>query len=342
MPEQEFSMKFLSICITSYNRVSELERCLLSIDTKYKDEIEIVICEDCAPKREQVRDMVKQFSEKTQYDVVYHENINNLGFDRNLAMLISIAKGQYVLLMSDDDCFAPNCLDFVIESLEQKKPVYAYTSYEITANGLKKRKYDNLETIPKGLKTIAKHYDDSILFSGLIFDRKFASGFDAERFLNHNYFQVYLYLESAYLYDGLYIDVTLIKCMEDGENGYGSSASAVKNADLINRKSVFSNMEFNKGLIKVIKYFDSIHNTRVIDDLAKDYSLKSFYAFARAREISKNCLKEYWKRFNSLDINVYLVAKIYYRMLMLFGAKFCIAIMKLPRRMLFKAKGCKK
>lgn len=48
----------LSICIPSYNRPEEIYRLLQSIDLQESDKIEIVICEDHAPKREAVRDRV--------------------------------------------------------------------------------------------------------------------------------------------------------------------------------------------------------------------------------------------------------------------------------------------
>ena len=47
--------KLFSICIPSYNRPAEIRRLLDSIDTMYVDGIEIVICEDKAPKRLEVR-----------------------------------------------------------------------------------------------------------------------------------------------------------------------------------------------------------------------------------------------------------------------------------------------
>ena len=44
-------MKILSIAITSYLRVSELDRCLRSIDTSFIDEIEVIVSEDCSKKK---------------------------------------------------------------------------------------------------------------------------------------------------------------------------------------------------------------------------------------------------------------------------------------------------
>lgn len=42
--------RFVSICVPSYNRPDELVRLLQSIDCDTED-IEIVICEDCADRK---------------------------------------------------------------------------------------------------------------------------------------------------------------------------------------------------------------------------------------------------------------------------------------------------
>ena len=71
--------KLFSICIPSYNRPAEIRRLLDSIDTMYVDGIEIVICEDKAPKRLEVRKQVEDFKSQSKYDVVYVENEENCG-----------------------------------------------------------------------------------------------------------------------------------------------------------------------------------------------------------------------------------------------------------------------
>lgn len=75
---------YLSICIPSYNRPQELRRLLDSVDSvQYADEIEIVIQEDHAPLRDEVREQVEQYQTHARFQVVYHENETNCGYDKN-------------------------------------------------------------------------------------------------------------------------------------------------------------------------------------------------------------------------------------------------------------------
>ena len=53
----------LSIGITSYKRVKELVRCLNSIQTKYVDDIEIIVSEDSSPLSEEIKKTVERVAE---------------------------------------------------------------------------------------------------------------------------------------------------------------------------------------------------------------------------------------------------------------------------------------
>ena len=81
---------FVSICIPSYNRPEELYRLLKSIDCKAEG-VEVLVCEDKAPKRDKVRAAVERFKTETDLYVKYVENEVNCGYDRNLRECIKNA-----------------------------------------------------------------------------------------------------------------------------------------------------------------------------------------------------------------------------------------------------------
>ena len=109
---------FVSICIPSYNRPDELKRALESIDAKkHANDIQIVVCEDFAPKRADVRAVVEQFTASSKYTVKYVENEVNYGHGKNWRQCSWQADGEYLIYMGDDDAFVEGALDLYIDWL---------------------------------------------------------------------------------------------------------------------------------------------------------------------------------------------------------------------------------
>jgi len=119
----------LSICIPSYNRSEQLSDLLLSIDCSPQS-IDIVICEDRSPQREQIRATVESFGSRSPYKVHYFENETNFGYDGNLRRLVELAEGRFILFMGDDDLFVPKALDRFLRFLnEHEDKRYILRSY---------------------------------------------------------------------------------------------------------------------------------------------------------------------------------------------------------------------
>ena len=308
----------LTIGITSYNRVNELARCLESIDIKNYS-VEILVSEDKSPKKEEIKKVVNEFADHSNYEVVFHSNEKNLGYDRNLGNIIKMAHGKYILFMSDDDCFNPGVLDEFINEVISKKVDLGYAAFDLGLNREVHRFYNESFIIPKGKESIYKYFNDAILFSGLMFKKEAIIHYDAERFLNHYYFQVYLFMNVMINSGAYYVSSKVVWSVCDGENAYGNSESSEKKEELSNRESIFSNIEFNKGLIKVIKIFDKENNTDVITAYQKEYSFKSYFGLSKAKKEGKEQFKEYWKRLKSLDIKLNGYAYIYKFMLDVLG-----------------------
>lgn len=329
-------MKILSICITSYNRPKELERCLKSIDTKYKNDIEIIVSEDASPKREEIKSVAKEFEKNTEYSFYCNFNEINLGYDNNLAKLISLSNSKYTLFVSDDDAFNPKCLDTIIELLKEKDIPLLYTAYSSKDSKATNRRYVGDFKIDSGERSVRKYMYDSILFSGLIFKNDIVKKISAKKFVNLNYFQVYLFMYTIYYYGGYYKSIELIDCIEDGENGYGTTELSKKDPLLADRSSVFSNLQFNKGLIKVIKMFDKTAATNIFPYFEKEYSLRSYRGLSRARSMGRTTLKKYWEFMHNIGVKVKFPANIYYILLLILGNKVCDLLFDIPRKLIYK------
>lgn len=312
----------LTIGITSYKRVNELIRCINSVKTKFTNEIEILVSEDKSPLSEEIKVVVEKLATESEYRIIFTTNERNLGYDMNLGAIIRKSSGKFIFFMSDDDALAEDCLDEIIEYLrhDEKHGVF-YSPFVYTQNGKMDRVRGENQVILPSEANAAKYIYDSILFSGLIFRKQFVEVFDSSRFKNHNYFQVYMFLQMMLHHGAYYFRKPSVLCVGDGENAYGISESSGGNKILANRKSVKSNLEFNKTLIKVIRMFDADEGTHIIESFAKQYSLHSYSGLSRARDEGMVYYNEYWKTLNSLDIKLYPITKIYYILLYIFGRK---------------------
>lgn len=337
----------MTIGITSYKRVNELIRCINSIQTKFADDIEILVSEDRSPLSNEIKKVVTELEKECKYNLRFTTNDVNLGYDMNLGAIIKKARGKYIFYMSDDDVVAEGCLDEIILFLrkeEQSGVIYAPFVYIDT--GKKDRKRSNKDfRIIAGEKSAATYVYDSILFSGLIFRKDYVKDFDSLRFKNHNYFQVYMFLQMLLKYGGYYFTNPSVYCIGDGENAYGLSASSEgetslaskeRNEILAHRESVKSNLEFNKTLIKVIRMFDEDEGTHVMDSFERQYSFHSISGLTIARNEGRKYFKEYWEILKGLDIHLYPVTKCYYILLSLFGAKGTTKILSGLRKLVKK------
>jgi glycosyltransferase involved in cell wall biosynthesis len=325
---------FLSICITSYNRVNELQRCLNSIDSSNYHAIEIVISDDCSPKKHEIHAMVECFSKLTTYRVLFNSNETNLGYDCNLGRLIDLAEGTYVLFMSDDDLFLNDALDTILDHLLLHNSSLAFSPFLINSSHTYERRFSNTFAIQPTTDNVSKYITCSILFSGLIFKRQAIVTYSAIRFTNLLYFQVYLFASVLLTHGGHYFDIPLVNYIGDGENAFGISASSAANPFLADRQSLYSNLEYHKGLIQVIKLFDDDNGTHIIKDFSKEYSLRSYSGLARARKSGRNDLDLFWKTMNELEINIGWIAKLYYHALRLLGYNLCTFCIRAPKRIL--------
>ena len=155
--------KLLTIAVTSYSRVSELERCILSIDSSMIDDIEIIVSEDCSPKKIEITALVARLSASSKFDLKFNSNHRNLGYDKNIKKLIDLASGEYILFITDDDKFSSGALDEVISHLKKNRPAFLLTPYQHVKSDARSRTYSKSHVIPCGMQSIKKYVFDSIL-----------------------------------------------------------------------------------------------------------------------------------------------------------------------------------
>jgi glycosyltransferase involved in cell wall biosynthesis len=328
----------LSICITSYNRVDELYRCLKSVDTVHIESIEIIVSEDHSPKRDAITQIVNKFILSTKYSVIYNSNVKNLGFDLNLGRLIDLSNGKFMLFVTDDDAFIGGGIDKIIDLLHHIDFGVAFTPYIDQKTGTVERKFNKSFVINSGFDSVKKHMFNSILLSGLILKKSKIINYHPKQFKDLIYSQVYLFCDLLLKSDGYYMNIPLVHCIGDGENGFGLNESGGHNKLLADRESPLSNLEYHKSLIKVIKIFDLENKTNLINVFSKEYSIRSYTGMSIARKSSISVLKKYWKAMEKLNIQIHPIAHIYYFMLLILGSRISSFILYIPKSLLLLAR----
>lgn len=324
-------MLILSICITSYNRPKELIRCLNSILTTRSKEIEIIVRDDCSPKKIDILNSVQDLIKKTHHKLSIISGNRNIGFDENFKKVMSLAHGKYILMMTDDDEIIPGSIDILIPSLKREDFAAAYTPYFDVNEGQYRRNHSQTIKYPKGLKSASTTIYNSILLSGLLFKRSLIPFHDLRPINKSIYSQVYVFSSLIYLHGGMYINVPIVRYIGDGQNGFGKNEAGETNRLLQDRKNHLSNIEYHKGLIKVIKYFDSKNETTLYQKFEKLYNLRTYVGLKNARILGRKELIEYYKMLQSLEIDISWITKTYFFLLKTLGFKITEFILSIPK-----------
>ena len=125
----------LSICIPTYNRAAHLSNCLKSIISMRKPKgFQFEICISDNGSNDSTKEIVN--NAKKDIDINYNRNESNLGIARNFLKVVSMAKGEFVWLIGDDDLLLPHTLDTLEVLFKNHKTVnfFYINSYLLDTN----------------------------------------------------------------------------------------------------------------------------------------------------------------------------------------------------------------
>ena len=271
----------LSICIPSYNRTAELEKLLSSIDCN-PNQIEVVISEDNAPRRQEIRKIVDTFRQKGQYKLVYEENPFNLGYDANLRHLIEIASGTFVLFMGDDDWFVDRTLNKFIAFLQENSDVgYMLRSYfAMHPDGTLEpfRYLPAPKRFSPGLETCAWLYKRSVSIAGVTFKRESALKYSSDQFDGTLLYQLCLVLEICFREESIYSDLPVAiaaQTFREDKPQFGA-ANNEKGRFTPGKVTASNSVNFTKGFFEIASDFDRRHGVNLTVLIREDLSKYSY------------------------------------------------------------------
>ncbi|MDR0894804.1 MAG: glycosyltransferase [Prevotellaceae bacterium] len=325
---------FLSICIPSYNRPHTLTRLLQSIDSKYFNDIQIVICEDKSPMREEVRDAVNTYRNSSSYAIKYVENVKNLGFDANWRELSLQADGEYLLYMGDDDRFIPNALDNYIQWLkEHSSYCYILRSYvRRTESSIEYfRYYSHDAFFEPGVEAYEEFFLKSVSMSGYTVKRECALQFLTSDLDDTLLFQLYLLAEICLKYPSAYCNTPCVELVSDQVQLFGNSD--VEKEKYIPGTSVAANMNFLLSYFKITQYIDKKYGIQTTEKIKKEFSKYSFYSLRVQRKYGRKHLKSYANVMKSHGLDSSWYFYLYFWSLYIFGSEACLWVIRVIKKM---------
>ncbi|WP_122209114.1 glycosyltransferase [Pseudomonas viridiflava] len=128
------SSRLVSIVIPAY-KPAFFEAALASALRQNHDDIEIVVTDDC--RDDGIKDIIEKLRPGSRWPIHYSKNATPLGEPHNIALGISLARGDYIKFLYDDDLLLPDCVRLMFDVMHDSPDikVVSATRKRIDANG---------------------------------------------------------------------------------------------------------------------------------------------------------------------------------------------------------------
>jgi glycosyltransferase involved in cell wall biosynthesis len=269
-----------SIVVLSYNRPDQIERILVNLKKTSSSNFNLIIKDDCSPRQLEIQNVVEKYRSQLDFEIIFHKNDINLGYDQNLLDAFYIADSDYVFLLSDDDYVMGEFLGALSDLLSAREYKLYYVPY--LNNGVLCRKKINHYEISRFHEVIY----NSILFSGLIFHRVSVLQLPLDRSFLSNCIYTQVYLASLLAFnEGKFGEApsNLLYLGGDGENFFGKNESAVNKEVLQDRSAIVANLRYQVFLLKVVEKIAQNTDPCILKRFLHHYNIRLIGYMARAR-----------------------------------------------------------
>lgn len=148
----------LTICIPTYNRAAHLANCLNSIILcNSQSDLKFQVCVSDNNSNDETENVVRHA--QSIIDIKYHRNACNLGIARNFLNVVSMADGDFVWLIGDDDLLMPNAIAELYDLIDKHPTVdfFYVNSFHLGTEYLKKFPSPfNTENLPNDMVPFSK------------------------------------------------------------------------------------------------------------------------------------------------------------------------------------------
>mgnify|MGYP001407965082 CR=1 FL=1 len=149
----------LSICIPTFNRAECLNNCLNSIliaRKNYNFNFEVCISDNCSSTN--IKPLIKKYQKF--YTINFNKNKNNLGVGVNILKAVSLAKGEFVWILGNDDLLMPYTFRYLDSLFKKNNSVdffYINSFHLDSLTVLKGRQPFNTNNLPKKMNKFSSY-----------------------------------------------------------------------------------------------------------------------------------------------------------------------------------------
>lgn len=132
----------LSICIPTFNRASHLANCLNSIiSCSLYSDLKFQVCVSDNHSTDDTENVVR--NAQSSIDINYHKNTKNLGHARNFLNVVTMAEGDFIWLIGDDDLLMPYAIEALYKLIDVHHDVdfFFVNSFHLTTEYLNNYPY---------------------------------------------------------------------------------------------------------------------------------------------------------------------------------------------------------
>ena len=271
----------ISVCIPAYNRAALLPLLLESILSQDYADFEVVICEDHSPERNEIAAVAARYDKTHPGRIRYIENEQNLGYDRNLRRLFDAARGDYVLLMGNDDLLAPGALKCVASAIARHPDigvvVRSFASFDNDPAKINQehRYFDSERFFPSGVDSIVTVFRRCVVISGVTIHRGLAQSFATDELDGTLLYQIYLVARIVGRMNAVFVPQIIALYRNGGIPEFGNAESE-RGKFVPGNRTPESSLHFMRGVLRVAQYVEDTDHIPVRDAILEDYSRYSY------------------------------------------------------------------
>ena len=124
----------VSIIVPVYNVAEYIERCITSLLSQTKKNIEFIIVDDCSTDNSIsiIESMILNHSLKDKFKIIRHNDNKGASGARNTGILHST--GKYLYFLDSDDAITEDCIELLYKAVEDRNYDFAIGDYECIDN----------------------------------------------------------------------------------------------------------------------------------------------------------------------------------------------------------------